>query len=472
MDFWGLFTLHYMPKCSCGTSACFGFVGATATCCGSHKTEGMVNVVDALCERCDKRASFNEPGKTGGRFCATHRTDAMVNVKCKRCVFIYKGGLPCYVQPIYNVDGELKGKFCVEHKEDGMVNVTGKRCESDGCGRIAQFNIEGELQGRFCSQHREPNMIDIKHRRCEFDGCINAPSYKFEKDTSCRFCSEHKLDGMTNGKHAICIYDGCNKLAGYNTFGLKNPLYCTLHKLDGMIDVKHPLCAESGCDKRPIFNVKGSKNGLYCMTHKKIGMVNLLAKKCKSEWCYTSIYDKNKYDDYCMRCYIHLFPDKPVTRNYKTKEKAVVDFVLSLYVSLSWVSDKRIQEGCSRRRPDLLLDLGSHVLVIEIDENQHGSYDCSCDNKRLMELSQDIRHRPLVFIRFNPDSYINSQNEHIRSCWTPNKQNGILYISSMKKCEWEYRLSLLKTQIDYWLQHVPEKMVEVIQLFYDGMLPT
>ena len=461
-----------MPKCSCGISACFGYLGTVATCCGSHKTEGMVNVVDALCESCDKRASFNDPGKTGGRFCAMHKADGMVNVKCKRCSFVYEGGLPCYIQPIYNVDGELKGKFCVEHKEDGMVNVTGKRCESDGCGRIAQFNKEGEIVGRFCSQHREPNMIDIKHRRCEFDGCMNQPSYKFEKDTSCRFCSTHKLDGMTNGKHATCIYDGCKISAGYNTLGLKTPLYCGVHKLDGMIDVKHPLCAESGCDKRPIFNVKGSKNGLYCMTHKKIGMIDILSPKCKSEWCDNSIHDKRKYDSYCMRCYIHLFPDKPITRNFKTKEKAVVDFVLSLYDSLSWVSDKRIQEGCSRRRPDLLLDLGSHVLVVEIDENQHGSYDCSCDNKRLMELSQDIRHRPLVFIRFNPDSYINSQNEHIRSCWSPNKKNGILYVSSLKKCEWEHRLSLLKSQIDYWLINIPQKMVEVIQLFYDGMLPT
>ena len=24
-----------------------------------------------------------------------------------------------------------------------------------------------------------------------------------------------------------------------------------------------------------------------------------------------------------------------------------------------------------------------------------------------MELSQDLQHRPIVFIRFNPDSYIN-----------------------------------------------------------------
>jgi len=461
-----------MPKCFCGTTACFGYKDSTATVCGSHKKEGMVNVVDALCEKCDKRALFNDQGKTGGRLCSLHKVEGMVNVKCKRCAFVYDGRMPCYKNPIYNIDGEQKGKFCVQHKQDGMVNVTGKRCELITCNLLAQFNIEGEMQGRFCSQHREPNMVDIKHRRCEFEGCMNVPSYKFEIETSCRFCSTHKLEGMINGKHAFCIYDGCNKLAGYNRCGLKNPLYCTSHKLDGMVDVKHPLCIEKGCDKRPIFNVKGSKIGLYCCSHKKDDMIDILSPKCKSEWCENRISDKKKYDKYCMRCYIHLFPDKPITRNFKTKEKAVVDFVKEQFNHVSWIEDKRIESGCSRRRPDLLLDLGSHVLVVEIDENQHGSYDCSCDNKRLMELSQDIRHRPLVFIRFNPDGYNNSHNENIRSCWIPNKQNGILYVPKTKMCEWENRLSLLQTQIDYWVRNVPDKMVEVIQLFYDGMLPT
>ena len=69
--------------------------------------------------------------------------------------------------------------------------------------------------------------------------------------------------------------------------------------------------------------------------------------------------------------------------------------------------DKKIQDGCSTRRPDLFLDLGYQIIIIEIDENQHIDYDCSCENKRIMELSQDVGHRPIVFIRFNPDDYKN-----------------------------------------------------------------
>ena len=98
-------------------------------------------------------------------------------------------------------------------------------------------------------------------------------------------------------------------------------------------------------------------------------MIDVVSPVCISSWC-DNYANKNwhKYERYCIPCYIHLFPDKPNTRNYKTKEKAVVDFVLSHFEHMSWIADKRVQEGCSRRRPDLLLDLGSHVLIVEVDE--------------------------------------------------------------------------------------------------------
>ena len=48
------------------------------------------------------------------------------------------------------------------------------------------------------------------------------------------------------------------------------------------------------------------------------------------------------------------------------------------------------------RRPDLELDLLYQIVII--DENQHIDYDCSCENKLIMELSQDIAHRPIYSI--------------------------------------------------------------------------
>lgn len=187
---------------------------------------------------------------------------------------------------------------------------------------------------------------------------------------------------------------------------------------------------------------------------------------CVSGFCDTM---KNpKYENYCLRCFVHLFPDKPNTRNYKTKEKNVSDFIISSFKDFSWITDKKVQDGCSKKRPDLLLDLGFQIIIIEIDENQHNNYDCSCENKRIMEISKDVGHRPIVFIRFNPDDYINKNNENIKSCWKINNK-GIIQIQKNKLEEWNNRLENLKNQIEYWCkeENKTNKMIEVIQLYFD-----
>ena len=119
---------------------------------------------------------------------------------------------------------------------------------------------------------------------------------------------------------------------------------------------------------------------------------------------------------------------KKVCRNYKTKEFAVVDFIKNQFPFLDWKTDQKISDGCSKRRPDLLVDLGYQIIIIEIDENKHTSYDSSCENKRIMELSKDVGHRPIVLIRFNPDNY-KLDGKNITSCWGLNK----LGISTVKK---------------------------------------
>ena len=157
--------------------------------------------------------------------------------------------------------------------------------------------------------------------------------------------------------------------------------------------------------------------------------------------------------------------DKPAMRNYKTKEKDVVDRIIQTFTNFTWVADKKVQDGCSRRRPDLLLDMGSHIIIVEIDENKHTDYDCSCENKRLMELSQDLQHRPIVFIRFNPDDYTNQDGILVKSCWKLNKL-GIMQITKTKQEEWEERIETLKQQIQYWIENPTEKTIETIELFY------
>jgi len=187
-----------------------------------------------------------------------------------------------------------------------------------------------------------------------------------------------------------------------------------------------------------------------------------LCKQCKY------IIGSSKYDGHCLRCFIYLFPDKPVSKNYKTKETTVTDYIIKEFPNFTWKNDKRIEDGCSKKRPDLLLDLGYQVIIIEIDEYQHFNYDNLCENKRIMLLSQDVNHRPIIFIRFNPDQFINKDGIQIESCWKYNKK-GIMTIKKKQQLNWNNRLEKLKEQINYWINETNKsnKTIEIIQLYYN-----
>ena len=183
---------------------------------------------------------------------------------------------------------------------------------------------------------------------------------------------------------------------------------------------------------------------------------------CKSDFCETIICT-NKYNGYCLRCCVHLFPEIKVSRNYKVKEFDVVSRIQEAFSNYNWIYNKRIQDGCSGRLPDGILDMGSHVIMLEVDEYAHKNYECICENKRIMLLSQDLGHRPIVLIRFNPDGYINQDGLKIKSCWKMTKQ-GVMVIFKSK--EWEERINTLKEEIQYWIDNETEKTIEIIELFY------
>ena len=367
----------------------------------------------------------------------------------------------CTVRPSFNNQGETKPLYCFKHKLDDMINVINHKMCVD-CNVRASFNVKGEKKPLYCSKHKKQGMIDITAKKCV--DCDVQPSFNNQGETKPLYCFTHKKEGMIDVKSKTCIE--CKKQPCFNTDGNTKAIYCADHKKEGMIDVKHKSCLE--CDVIPNFNVKGEKNGLYCNKHKKDDMIDVKHKSCISEWCSTRFTNK-KYNGYCLRCFIYLFPDKPVSRNYKTKEYSVVEFVKTKFPELDFVADKIITGGCSRRRPDLLLDMLYQIIIIEIDENQHQDYDCSCENKRLMELSQDLGHRPIVFIRFNPDDY-KKDGKNITSCWGQNK-NGICVVKKSKQKEWLERLNTLEEQIKYWIypENMTDKTIEIIQLYYDEL---
>ena len=184
-----------------------------------------------------------------------------------------------------------------------------------------------------------------------------------------------------------------------------------------------------------------------------------ICRICKSK------QGSSKYDKLCVTCAIQ--EGYTVKRNYKTKELSMVEFITQ-HTNVDWVNDKAYDLGCSKKRPDLVSDLGSHILIIECDENKHKHGDYICENKRIMELSQDFSenniHRPIVIIRFNPDTYIDSNNQKIESCWKAGK-DGILRIKN--KEHWDLRLNKLLETTHHYIDNQPVKDVNFEYLFYD-----
>lgn len=243
-----------------------------------------------------------------------------------------------------------------------------------------------------------------------------------------------------NVKDKTCKANDCKTLP---TFGLTDkPTHCAKHKTSEIFNVKDKNVNLANV----MFIIQHLIKGRFCGTHKLENMINVKNKCCEF--------------DGCMLQPAYGFEDGSVQFCKKHKKENMVE-LKEKFPDLSWYEDKIIYDGCSKRRPDLFLDLGNQVIIVEIDEDQHKGY--TCENKRLMEISQDIHHRPLVFICFNPDAYINIDNIKISSCWKLNHL-GILILND--KVEWKSRLSKLKKEIKYWLNNETTKTIEVIELFY------
>ena len=374
----------------------------------------------------------------------------------------------CKIRCNFNFLG-LPASYCYLHKLETMINVKHKTCLFENCEKQPCYNFQGNKIGIYCLLHKEIDMINVVSKRCILKNCKSRPLFNFENEKNPIYCNIHKIKDMVmliqNNK--TCVFENCKTRPYYNFENEKQGLYCNIHKLDKMTNVLDKKCIFENCIKIPSYNFEGKTQRLYCFEHKTPGMLNVGSKTCKSEWCHIQV--TNKYDGYCLHCYIHLFPEKPVARNYKTKERTVVEFVLQEFHQYPWTHDKQIQDGCSRRRPDLFMDFGYQILIVEIDENQHigENYgDCSCENKRMMLLWQDVGHRPIVFIRFNPDDYYD-KDTHITSCFGMNSL-GVCCVKKTKQNEWTHRLNVLRENIEYWCHHRSEKTIEIIQLFYSS----
>jgi hypothetical protein len=346
---------------------------------------------------------------------------------------------------------------------------------------------------RICGMHRKKliddidneytkeNIVDVARKKCFHEGCYTQPNFNFKGQTKGIYCKEHKLDGMVDVVSKKCAHEGCSKGPNFNYEGKKGGIYCSKHKLDDMVDVKNKTCFHEDCHTRPFYNFKGQTKGIYCKEHKLDGMVDVLSPMCSNCNLYSVTQSTNKYGGLCISCAAFKGLTK-IPSNYGKKEKAVVEFIKQNFSNLSWTFNRPAFGACSRKKTDAHVQFGNnYILIIEVDEGQHNSYDTSCDNARTMSLMNDfgtmipetgeILCLPMIFIRFNPDGYKNGSNS-ISSCWKQNKdKQGVLEL--VKPDEWKARLNILKDTIQNCINDyenktkIEMKEINIIKLFFD-----
>ena len=299
----------------------------------------------------------------------------------KKC--LYEG---CNKQSYFNVPTEKNGIYCFEHKKENMINVKDKHCIEKGCNKQSYFNVPTEKTGIYCSEHKKENMINVKLKRCVEDGCVKNPSFNYPTEKTGAYCLEHKKENMINIKSKRCQTEKCKEDAIYGING-KKPQFCFTHKKEGMINIiLDNKCCILDCEND--YEFIGSNNEKFCLKHSDKSIEISIKRLCK----YCDIEQNSKY--ICNSC-------KQISSK---KEWSIVRYLRKTIDTKFEYNTCKMLQGCSKKRPDIYFELNSHCLIVEIDENQHKTYEDSCECARINEIVNGIGGKSVIIIRFNPDT--------------------------------------------------------------------
>ena len=439
-----------MKKCFCGKfRPYFGYFGdKNARHCSKCKKEGMINIKSKTCFCGMHSPYFGYLNDKRPGYCSECKKNGMQNIVNKKC-FCNRH------QASFGYPNDKTPGYCSKCKKDGMVNIKNKKCF---CGmHYPIYGYPNDKTPGYCSKCKKDGMKNIRNKKCFCR--MHYPIYGYPNDKTAGYCSKCKKDGMQNITSKKCFCGMHYPSFGYSSD--KTARYCSECKKDGMEIIRGKKCP---CGTFPSFGYQSDKTPRYCLQCKKEGMVDIKHKKCKTPLCDVATSNK-MYRGYCSRCFYYTFPNEKLTRNYKVKENMVSEYIEQEFPQYSWKFDRRVQDGCSKKRPDVYCDFGKHILVQETDENKHSGYNC--ENKRMMQISKDFGHRPVVFIRFNPDSYFDkTTGKKKKSCFVVKKKTGKLEIRNKK--EWKHRLDVLKETIAKYAEEATiDKTLTIIQLFYE-----
>ena len=401
--------------------------------CKEHSPADYVNVKDKRCKYidCKKQPHFGKNNSKLAEYCKEHSPVDYVNVKDKRCKYI-----DCKKQPVYGKVNSKLAEYCKIHSPADYVNVTSKRCKYIDCKKQPVYGKVNSKLAEYCKIHSPADYVDVKHKRCKYIDCKKRPYFGKVNSKLAEYCKEHSPADYVDVKNKRCKHDGCNVRASYGLL-FKEKTHCARHRKNNEFKKNNPKCTE--CKNMPFYTDKKDNYPLRCEDHFIEGDVNIIETNCSN--CNLLYYISE--GNMCNDCNTYRI------RKYEHKKEIEIKQMFDENDIKYDSHDKIVKDSCLKYRPDFVIDCITHFIVIEVDENQHKSYEQTCEKARMLNLAQGFGGAPVVFIRYNPDSYKNHLGK--------NSRIG-------KKTRFNRLLQCVKSCKNYQ----PKKLFNIIYLYYDG----
>ncbi|MDA9633351.1 hypothetical protein N9S81_00265 [bacterium] len=201
------------------------------------------------------------------------------------------------------------------------------------------------------------------------------------------------------------------------------------------------------------------------------------------------------YDGMCVRCFcVTADPNSERVKNagkwMNAKEQEVVKRLMAVFKSkyhfvLDEAYGKKYAYGSLQKnfRPDMRTIQHGRILIVEIDELSHKTYDCGRERFREEVLRKQGGDRMrTVMLRFNPDQYTDvATGDRIPSCFHRNKKENTVVPNPREKKQWDMRIEALCERIRVFLDPTnlaymddvpdppPGRAIYMEELFYDDI---
>lgn len=281
------------------------------------------------------------------------------------------------------------------HTNDRPFKCTEKGCQAAFTSQICLI--------RHMVQHEE----ERETFTCPHEGCGKTFSKKQsmdehmrnhtgQRDYVCELCGEAFMTSTVlnrhmwshdNAKNFVCPEVGCGKTYKYSS-GLLGHKY--IHT-----GVK-PYTCRKGCDK--CFATTCGR-----ISHERLH-TNERPYTCKAEGCGAAFRQQSQLTS-------HMRTHTTEYCAYKRKKQRAIQELLE-HNHIHHKIEHRVEFSCLGRTHayvDFLILGKGCVIMLEVDEDQHCGYGVNCEVRRMTDIASCLHIEgntlPVVFIRYNPDSF-------------------------------------------------------------------